>query len=276
MDRYFSRRSYLTRLAGAPWLLVGILFLEPCILPRCEAQQDDKDKVIEQQRKVIDAQKRQIEDFDQRMREFRAAIETHLRLNNEEIKRVLENQKKQNDAFQKALDGRKVELLGAETRIRDLQTKLIASQDEAKAERNKAIAAELQAKLLQARHNALLEVVRELQVQKAKAELAKPNDVPKPDPGAANPPALLLNGKIEKVTGELVQINLGIDHGLTKAHTLDVYRLTPEARYLGMIRIVEVSATTAIGRFVAPPGKAVNVMLKVGDSVTSKLNRETK
>ncbi len=182
MDRYFSRRSNLTPLAVAPWVLVGILFLEPCILPRCEAQQDDKDKVIEQLKKVIEAQKCQIDDFDKRMRDFRAAIDTELRLNNEEIKRVLENQKKQNDAFQKALEARNRELDDYAKRIRDLQEKLIASQEEAKAERLKATAAEAQAKVLRARHDALLEVVRELQVQKAKAEVAKANDSPKRDP----------------------------------------------------------------------------------------------
>lgn len=275
MDRYFSRRSNLTPLAVAPWVLVGILFLEPCILPRCEAQQDDKDKVIEQLKKVIEAQKCQIDDFDKRMRDFRAAIDTELRLNNEEIKRVLENQKKQNDAFQKALEARNRELDDYAKRIRDLQEKLIASQEEAKAERLKATAAEAQAKVLRARHDALLEVVRELQVQKAKAEVAKANDSPKRDPGL-NPPAVAVNGKIEKVVGDLVQINLGADHGLAKAHTLDVYRLQPEAKYLGMIRIVEASATTAIGRYTSPMGKPAGGMLKVGDNVTSKLTLDRK
>ncbi len=91
-----------------------------------------------------------------------------------------------------------------------------------------------------------------------------------------NPPAVAVNGKIEKVVGDLVQINLGADHGLAKAHTLDVYRLQPEAKYLGMIRIVEASATTAIGRYTSPMGKPAGGMLKVGDNVTSKLTLDRK
>jgi hypothetical protein len=98
-------------------------------------------------------------------------------------------------------------------------------------------------------------------------------------PAGANPivrtefqvPTAEVNGKIEKFDGDLVQINVGADAGLAKNHTLEVYRLTPEAKYLGMIRIVEVGAKSSVGRLV-PAGNTARPELRVGDLVASRLN----
>jgi hypothetical protein len=62
-----------------------------------------------------------------------------------------------------------------------------------------------------------------------------------------NPPAEPSPAR-SKIDGDLVQINLGIDRD--ENHTLEVYRLQPEAKYLGMIRIIDVKNQTAVGRIV--------------------------
>lgn len=86
-----------------------------------------------------------------------------------------------------------------------------------------------------------------------------------------NPPPVNMDGKVEKVDGMFVQVSLGKDHGLKKGHTLEVYRLQPEPKYLGSIRIVDVNFHTSFGRYIPPDNMAERPMLKVGDLVTSKL-----
>ncbi len=253
-------------------VLIGILFLDPCVLPRCLAQQDEKDKAIEQLKQIIISQKRIIDDFDKRLRDSQVSIQAELRNQADAIKNLIQKQKLQADESKRLLELRQREGDEFAKFVRELQTKLLASQDEAKRAKEEALVAEARANLLQARIDLLLAQVRESTQKAAVAEVKNKVNPPKREP-VANPPVIKVDGKIEKLAGDLVQINLGTDHGLEKNHTLEVYRLQPEAKYLGMIRIVEVSATSAIARSVAPPGKAA---LKVGDRVTSKLTLESK
>jgi hypothetical protein len=85
-----------------------------------------------------------------------------------------------------------------------------------------------------------------------------------------NPPAVHVSGKIEKLNGDLVQIDRGIDHGVNKGNTLEVFRLQPEPKYLGIITILEATQTQSVGRLVVMD-KAARPELKVGDLVASKI-----
>jgi hypothetical protein len=93
----------------------------------------------------------------------------------------------------------------------------------------------------------------------------------KGEPGAAsakNPPAENVEGLIKQIDAKsgLVTITLGSDAGLAKGHTLEVFRLSPAPKYLGTIRIVEVTATQAVGR---PTERTA--ALQLGDRVASQL-----
>ena len=57
------------------------------------------------------------------------------------------------------------------------------------------------------------------------------------------------------------------DDGVSEGHTLEVLRMQPEPRYLGTVRILEVSGAEAVGKFIRPPfsGDAV----REGDDVAS-------
>jgi hypothetical protein len=89
-------------------------------------------------------------------------------------------------------------------------------------------------------------------------------------PPAESPPKDLIRGVIEKVDPKdplLVQISIGSDAGITKGQTLEVYRLQPAPKYLGRVQIVQMTATTSIGRALStnPLG------MRAGDQVTSHL-----
>jgi hypothetical protein len=93
--------------------------------------------------------------------------------------------------------------------------------------------------------------------------------------GQANPPTVYVEGKIEAIHSQdtgLVQLTVGSDKGLAKNQTLEVYRLQPSPKYLGMIRIVDVTPHNAVGRL-ERTGTADRTPLRVGDTVASSLTR---
>jgi len=68
----------------------------------------------------------------------------------------------------------------------------------------------------------------------------------------ASPPEV--EGQVSRVdaTGERLELSIGSDDGLVKGHELFVYRRTPQAQYIGKIRIIatdpERSVATVVGK----------------------------
>lgn len=176
---------------------------------------------------------------------------------------VLEAQKKQIDRLALEIEILKTAFKDRDRLIRNLET-------DTKEYREKAEKFEALAKLRQKQIEFFLETIGRGSGPK----------VPTVGPARAadepNPPKPIVNGKIEKIgLDDLVQISLGADHGLDKNHTLEVYRLKPEPKYLGKVRIVEAYFRTSVGRLI-PIGDAANrPALKVGDLVTSRLANGT-
>jgi hypothetical protein len=90
--------------------------------------------------------------------------------------------------------------------------------------------------------------------------------------GDKNPPPENVDGVVKSVdpSGGLVTITIGSDAGLHKGHTLEVFHLDKDpkqSKYLGTIRILEVTAKEAVGQVV---GRAT-APLQTGDRVASKL-----
>lgn len=70
------------------------------------------------------------------------------------------------------------------------------------------------------------------------------------------------------VKSGLVTVSIGTDAGISKGNTLEVYRLKPEPKYLGTIRILDVNAHEAVGR---PTAAQKTGMLQKGDRVASNI-----
>ena len=135
------------------------------------------------------------------------------------------------------------------------------------------VEAEIRAKTIQSHNESLMERLRKLELALApkKADPPNDNDFPLAKP---TPPPTKVNGLIEKVDpkdGSLVVISVGSDAGLARDHTLEVYRLKPAPKYLGMIRIIELSQHKAVGRLIRRAGTPV-AMLEAGDHVASSSN----
>ncbi len=167
------------------------------------------------------------------------------------------------------------EIAHLNTTIKDRETAIIRIEADLKKLRSEAVQFEALARARQIRAESLLEQVQELTLalNRERTGAIDPNVMVIRNPNDPNPPAAQVNGKVEKVEGDLMQISLGTDHGVLKNHTLDVYRLTPEPKYLGMIRIVDANIHQSVGRLVPVGNAQFRTPLRVGDLVTSKLTK---
>jgi hypothetical protein len=91
-------------------------------------------------------------------------------------------------------------------------------------------------------------------------------------PDFKNPPPVFVEGTIESVDKTLVKISLGSDQGVLKDHTLEVYRMKPDVKYLGRIIVINADFRHSMARLIPQPGVPVPTLL-VGDEVASKLNK---
>jgi hypothetical protein len=92
-----------------------------------------------------------------------------------------------------------------------------------------------------------------------------------PADGGKRPPAEDVEGLVtEADSSGLVKINVGSDAGLQKGQTLEAFRLSAEkgeARYLGTVRVIDVSPKAAVCQ---PVGK-LQAPARVGDHVASRI-----
>ena len=85
-----------------------------------------------------------------------------------------------------------------------------------------------------------------------------------------NPPPEDVEGVIEETDAKtgLVTVSIGSDSGVNVGNTLEVFRIKPEPKYLGTIKIVDSQPKKAVGRLTAPPRYGP---LAVGDIVATKI-----
>jgi hypothetical protein len=157
------------------------------------------------------------------------------------------------------------ELLAAETKKNlDAVVELNKARDDAVAQRILATSAQARLQQLAEENTLLAQDNQKLVAGGAKVvQAAKMVD---------NPPREDVHGRISQVgSNGLVLISLGSDAGLAKGNTLEVYRLNTQApelsKYLGKIKITEVTATGAVAQ---PVGKPLGPM-QVGDQVSSQI-----
>ncbi len=124
----------------------------------------------------------------------------------------------------------------------------------------------------QLRNENLTEELRKTTLELVRVQTgANPDSIVIRNPNDPNPPAVKVEGKIERVEGDLVLISLGTDHGVNKNNTLDVFRLNPDSKYLGMVRIVDANNHNSVARLIPSGNAAFRPQLKLGDVVSSKI-----
>jgi hypothetical protein len=154
-----------------------------------------------------------------------------------------------------------------EKSIVQLQQEIVGSSNAvqaAKNERDTALArAQTLEEQLKQKEILIQELIKKLQTGATRLQ-------PSHSPGYKNPPPVDVLGTIEAVDKTLLKISLGSDQGVLKDHTLEVYRLKPEPKYLGRILIMDADFRHNVGRMIVPPGMPAPQLMP-GDQVATKL-----
>jgi hypothetical protein len=167
------------------------------------------------------------------------------------------------------LDRRKQEVEQLQQEKADREKKILEIQDQAKAFRDRAVNAELAIRTLQERNSNLLAEREALAKDLERTRAAGSGLVPGRTASAVNPPPEDVRGRVTAAEPDgLLTINLGTDAGITKDHTLYVYRLDPRPDYLGVIRIVDANHREAVARPVSPERRG---RIRVGDQVATSI-----
>jgi hypothetical protein len=150
-----------------------------------------------------------------------------------------------------------------EQRNKDLASK----EKDVQTFRDRAVEMEILSKRTQDMNERLLVQVENMTkaLKVAETGTARPRENGLP----VNPPNEAVEGTIKQTDPQsgLVTISIGTDKGVKEGNTLDVFRLKPEAAYLGAIVILNARPNEAVGRLT---GKG-RLPLKVGDKVASNV-----
>jgi hypothetical protein len=130
--------------------------------------------------------------------------------------------------------------------------------------RDRAVAAEIEAKSLKDRNAGLVAKLQEMGKELVKVKAGGTTAV---GLTAKNPPPENVEGLVTRTDPSgLLTLSIGSDAGLTKGHTLEVFRLNP-AKYLGTVRILSVTPHEAVAQPVSRPLGTI----QSGDRVASKI-----
>jgi hypothetical protein len=221
------------------------------------ARQDAKGK--------FDTLAAQLKEVERQRDTFKAQNEEHRNKyeKTDETKKAIDASR---DAITAELKRRKDEIDHLNTLMAQRDRKMLELEKEKKDFRDRAVLAEINQKSEQERNEKLLaqlesmsKEVQRLQAGNGGSRLAS----------MRNPPAEDVEGVIKAMdaqTGYLT-LSIGSDAGLSRGNTLDVFRLSPEARYLGTVQVLDVKAHEAV----AKPVDGRRGTLRIGDRVASSI-----
>jgi hypothetical protein len=212
--------------------------------------------------KALDDANRQITQQKDTIRELtdaRSKAEQKLAKEEVTLKVALEDVKRRQADVEKIRDTLRIET--------DNNTKLVKEKNEL---RDRAVGAEIQARAYKDTNTRLETEIQDM--AKAMARLKASAGSGTASAKGANPPPDNVEGQIKRTDANsgLVTLSIGSDAGLSKGNTMEVFRLGPTPRYVGRIRIVEVTNNQSVGQVV---GRLSGGPIQVGDRVASQILR---
>jgi hypothetical protein len=226
-----------------------------------------------------DLQRKALENDAQRQKLYeeekvRAAMEAGYKVQIANLNEQIDDKQKTNDVLT-AAQKRYVEEINLLTKtIKDRESTIVKHEADNKVLQARALHAEAQGVTMASRNEYLLEEIRKITKDKALKDAGvNPGAIAVKSPNEPNPPPVNVSGKVQEVKDDLVVISLGTDHSVNKGNTLEIYRLQPEGKYLGMIRIVDANNHTSVGRLIPSGNANFRPALRVGDLVSSKITK---
>lgn len=239
-------------------------------------------------------QKANVETIEGEAREARQQFDKSILAREEKLKRTeaeregfrlqAEQDQGQYQAERKKND---IAAINQQSATRELETRqqevdylkgLKASQDKKMAElerektelRNRAVGADINLKASEERNSSLL---TQLETLTKEVERIRAGGTGRPAGGSnIKPPPANVQGTVKAVdrsggSSPLVTITIGSDSGLSAGNTLDIFRLDPEARYVGVLQILSVRPNEAVGRPMGRTTSPIQVADRVGSSI---------
>jgi hypothetical protein len=162
------------------------------------------------------------------------------------------------------------EITGLQADVEKRNQKITTLLDESKGWHDRFVDADLRAKSALDRNSNLLQQLEVSSKEIERLKVAGGGAGPRNGVAASNPPPEDVHGRVKSTDAQsgYVTIDIGSDAGINRDNTLEVYRLQPEPRYLGTIRIVAVNAHEAVGRPVTTQRKG---LIQVGDEVAANI-----
>jgi len=206
------------------------------------------------QKEELDALKKRNDDLTKQLdktRTTRDASETSMTITDAELKRHQEDNKN----LRKILDDetkRNIQLVKEKNDLRD-----------------QFVIASVNARSLKTRNEQLEEELQRVAKDLLRAQNSRRPVTGTGSGGPNNPPPDQIEGLVSYVDprGDLVTLTIGSDSGLLKDHTLEVFGLNGRTGYRGKIKLVSVSAKSAVGEVM---GK-LQSKIQVGDTVASSI-----
>lgn len=137
--------------------------------------------------------------------------------------------------------------------------------------RSNEIAQRISAQTFKSTNERLEAQLREMAKDMERAKSGTTSALAQVNKATKNPPPDNIEGMVKDANASgLIKISIGSDAGLTKGHTLEVFRLSAiatQSKYLGTVRILDVTPNEAVAQPVRPlADKPV-----VGDRVASRI-----
>jgi len=135
--------------------------------------------------------------------------------------------------------------------------------------RQRKVNAEIENRSLKERNDQLLARTEELEREVVRIK-ATAGGIVTTAGNAPNPPPGDVEGRVKNYDPQsgLITITVGSDAGILKGHTLFVYRLEPNGKYVGQMIIQAVRPTEAVGKMVSKPLTPVQINDKVGSKIS--------
>jgi hypothetical protein len=219
-----------------------------------------KDDEIKQAQKAVADKNTELAMANEKAKGFEAELQKANNLRDQETKNTTTNTAELERIRQerKALEDQKAKLQG------DLQ----ARTAEVVKYRDEAVSNDLKFKASQGRNERLLEQYAALKSENDRLR-ASGATVDSAARAAAPSAPEDVRGTVVQADGSgLATVSIGSDSGLTKNHTLHVYRLKPSPTYLGTLQILNTQPHQAVGRFQASQKR---VPIQVGDEVAARV-----
>lgn len=188
----------------------------------------------------------------------------------DQIKKAQQDGRVADDNFKKAsqdAEARLEEVKRLQTTVQEREKNILALESQSNHLRTEKVNAEIQLRSSEDRNQNLLAQIQDMMREREKGRVTS---IPGGSQAVSNPPAEDLEGLVKATDTQTgyVTVTLGSDHNLAVGNTLEVFRLKPEAKWIGTIKIVAVTHHEAVGRPVTP---IRNGTIKQGDMVASKI-----